>query len=65
LFGRLFAILEVSVKKLVAYSTLSQIGLGILVYGVGQYNLGFYHLIVHGIAKCLLFIQVGYLIHLR
>lgn len=64
LFGSLFAMLEVSIKKLVAYRTLSQIGLGILVYGVGQYRLGFYHLVAHGIAKCLLFIQVGYLIHL-
>jgi NADH:ubiquinone oxidoreductase subunit 5 (subunit L)/multisubunit Na+/H+ antiporter MnhA subunit len=63
LLGSLMALSEKSVKKLVAYRTLSQIGLGIMVYGLGQFYIGYYNLISHGFAKRLLFIQVGYLIH--
>lgn len=61
--GSLIAIFEISLKKLVAYRTLSQIGLGIIVFGLGNINLGILNLISHGIAKSLLFMQVGYLIH--
>jgi len=63
LLGSLMALSEKSVKKLVAYRTLSQMGLGIIVYGLGQFYIGYYNLISHGFAKRLLFIQVGYLIH--
>ena len=63
LLGSLMALSEKRVKKLVAYRTLSQIGLGIIVYGLGQFYIGYYNLITHGFAKSLLFIQVGYLIH--
>nr|QJQ35667.1 NADH dehydrogenase subunit 5 [Acrobeloides varius] len=61
--GSLMALSEKSVKKLVAYSTLSQMGLGMMVYGLGQFYMGYYNLITHGFAKSLLFMQVGYLIH--
>lgn len=63
LVGRLSALGEVRVKKLVAYRTLSQIGLGIITYGLGQFYVGYLNLVAHGFAKRLLFIQVGYLIH--
>jgi len=63
--GRLKAIVENNVKKLVAYSTISQIGLGIITYGLGNFTEGILNLISHGFAKRLLFIQVGYLIHLN
>jgi NADH:ubiquinone oxidoreductase subunit 5 (subunit L)/multisubunit Na+/H+ antiporter MnhA subunit len=63
LLGSLIALREKRVKKLVAYRTLSQMGLGIIVYGLGQFYIGYYNLITHGFAKSLLFIQVGYLIH--
>jgi NADH:ubiquinone oxidoreductase subunit 5 (subunit L)/multisubunit Na+/H+ antiporter MnhA subunit len=63
LLGSLIALSEKRVKKLVAYRTLSQIGLGIITYGLGQFYIGYYNLISHGFAKRLLFIQVGYLIH--
>jgi NAD(P)H-quinone oxidoreductase subunit 5 len=61
--GSLIALSEKRVKKLVAYRTLSQIGLGMIVYGLGQFYMGYYNLITHGFAKSLLFMQVGYLIH--
>lgn len=59
------AFTERSVKKIVAYSTISQIGLGVMVYGLGFFYLGYLNLIAHGLAKSLLFIQIGYLIHLN
>lgn len=65
IFGSLSAILEKSIKKVVAYSTLSQMGLACIVYGFGLFNFGFLNLISHGFAKSLLFIQVGYMIHLK
>lgn len=63
LFGSLIAIGEMRIKKIVAFSTLSQIGLGIITFGLGNINVGLFNLIIHGFAKSLLFIQVGYLIH--
>jgi len=63
LLGSLIALSEKRVKKLVAYRTLSQIGLAVLTIGLGAINLSIFHLISHGFFKSLLFIQVGYLIH--
>jgi len=57
------ALVEEDVKKVVALRTLSQIGLGAIVFGAGFFNLSFIHLISHGFFKSLLFIQIGYLIH--
>ena len=65
LLGSVFALIEYRVKKIIAYSTLSQIGLGVIVYGLGYFHLGYVNLIAHGFAKSLLFIQVGYLIHIN
>lgn len=61
--GRFLALTEYRVKKLVAYSTLSQMGLGMIVCGIGNFYGGYLNLIAHGFAKSLLFIQVGYVIH--
>lgn len=63
--GSLLALVETRIKKLVAYRTLSQMGLGTLMLGLGNLDAGIINLISHGLAKSLLFIQVGYLIHLR
>jgi NADH-ubiquinone oxidoreductase chain 5 len=62
-YGSVFALVENSVKRTVAYSTLSQMGLSIIVVGLGSHYVGLVSLISHGLAKSLLFIQVGYLIH--
>jgi len=61
--GSVLALVENSVKRTVAYSTLSQIGLGMMVVGLGSHYVGLIRLISHGLAKSLLFIQIGYLIH--
>jgi len=63
--GSLSAFFEMRVKRVVAYRTLSQMGLGVMVYGLGYFHYGLLNLISHGFAKRLLFMQVGYLIHMR
>lgn len=57
------ALVEFDVKKLVALSTLSQIGLRMATVGCGLPHLGILHLISHGFIKRLLFLQIGYLMH--
>jgi NADH-ubiquinone oxidoreductase chain 5 len=62
--GRLAGLVETRVKKLIAYSTMSQIGLRIMALGLGSAKVGYMLLIAHGFAKRLLFMQIGYLMHL-
>jgi NADH-ubiquinone oxidoreductase chain 5 len=63
--GKFLAMLEPRIKKVVAYKTLSHIGVVGLLLGGGYFILGWLHIIVHGLAKRLLFICVGYFIHIR
>ena len=53
------------IKKMVAFSTLSQLGLIAIILGAGAPLLTFYHLLLHAYFKALLFIVVGYVMHLR
>ena len=57
------AIFQNDLKKLVAYSTISQIGYLFCGCGVGCYNEVLLYLIIHAINKANLFIIVGYIIH--
>jgi NADH-ubiquinone oxidoreductase chain 5 len=50
-------------KKLVALSTLSQIGLMFISLGLGLFKLAFVHLVAHGLVKALLFLSAGTVIH--
>lgn len=59
----LAAILERDFKKVVAYSTLRQLGVMILALGLGRPFLSFFHLSCHAIFKALMFISVGGFIH--
>ena len=61
--ARLAACCEFDRKKVVAYSTLSQLGLMGVAISLNLPQLAFYHLITHAMFKALLFICVGYLIH--
>jgi len=54
---------EEDLKKVVALSTLSQIGISVAVFGLGAHTLSILHLISHGWFKSLLFLQVGFFIH--
>ena len=51
------------IKKIIAYSTLSNLGLMVCFIGMGNGDGGFVHLIVHACFKALLFIAAGLLIH--
>jgi len=61
----LAACFEVSIKKVVALSTLSQLGLMFVALGLGERSLGFLHLNLHAAFKALLFLAVGTLTHLN
>nr|AIZ58488.1 NADH dehydrogenase subunit 5 [Argas walkerae] len=57
------AMLEMDLKKIIALSTLSQIGLMMLVLSVGLSELSFFHLLTHAIFKAMLFLCAGVMIH--
>ena len=70
LFGRMTmliagvrACLEIDLKKIVALSTLSQLGVMMISLSVFQKNICFFHLVTHAIFKALLFMCVGVAIH--
>lgn len=50
-------------KKLIALSTLRQLGLMFIALGLGNYKLALYHLVAHGLVKALLFFSAGLVIH--
>lgn len=60
----LIALYENDLKKIIALSTLRQLGLIIITLRIGLPILSFYHLLTHAIFKSLLFIRVGVIIHL-
>lgn len=57
------AIVECDMKKIIALSTLSQLGVIIRSIGIALPDLAFFHLITHALFKALLFICAGLLIH--
>ena len=57
------AFIEVDLKKVVAFSTLSQLRIMIIRLRAGIVKVAFFHLIVHAVLKSTLFIGAGYLIH--
>lgn len=59
----IFAIYEYDLKKIIAFSTLSQLGLIIRILSMGFPKLAFFHLLTHAIFKALLFICAGVIIH--
>jgi NADH-ubiquinone oxidoreductase chain 5 len=56
-------ITQSDLKKVIAYSTCSQLGYMILVCGYGYYNISLFHLFNHGLFKALLFLSAGLVIH--
>lgn len=59
----LIANLEVDLKKIIALSTLRQLGVIMIILRIGLRIIAFYHLLVHAIFKSLLFICAGVIIH--
>lgn len=61
--ARLRALKEIDMKKIIALSTLSQLGVIIVAVGRGAHLVGFFHLLAHAFFKALLFIRAGSIIH--
>jgi NADH-quinone oxidoreductase subunit L len=59
----LIALVQVDIKRVIAYSTMSQIGYMFLGAGVGAYANGMFHLMTHAFFKALLFMTAGLAIH--
>jgi len=62
-FGAITAIFQNDIKKLVAYSTISQIGYLVCGCGFSCYEEVFIYLIMHALNKAFLFVLVGYIVH--
>lgn len=62
-FGSITAIFQQDIKKLVAYSTISQIGYLVCGCGFGCYEEVLLYLIIHAMNKAFLFVLVGYTVH--
>nr|YP_010155465.1 NADH dehydrogenase subunit 5 [Haemagogus spegazzinii]QQX45045.1 NADH dehydrogenase subunit 5 [Haemagogus spegazzinii] len=54
---------EFDLKKIIALSTLSQLGLMMSILSIGYYKLAFFHLLTHALFKALLFMCAGVIIH--
>nr|WRY71232.1 NADH dehydrogenase subunit 5 [Dermacentor reticulatus]WRY71258.1 NADH dehydrogenase subunit 5 [Dermacentor reticulatus] len=57
------AFLENDLKKIIAFSTLSQLSMMMVILSLGITNLAFFHLIMHAIFKSMLFLGAGFVIH--
>lgn len=55
---------QTDIKKVIAYSTCSQLGYLFMCCGTGSYIEGMFHLLMHAFFKALLFLTAGYIIHL-
>lgn len=62
-FGALVAMAQTDVKRLLAYSTMSQLGYMVLAIGIGSWVGALFHLITHAFFKSLLFLGAGSVIH--
>ncbi len=63
LLGAIIALTQTDIKKVLAYSTVSQLGYMFLGLGVGAYDGSFFHVITHAFFKALLFLGAGSVIH--
>jgi NADH-quinone oxidoreductase subunit L len=62
-FAATIAIVQRDIKKVLAYSTVSQLGYMFLGCGVGAYSAGVFHVITHAFFKALMFLGAGSVIH--
>lgn len=63
LISGIVAIFEYDLKKVIALSTLRQLGIIIFAISIGLYNIAFFHILAHALFKALLFLCAGALIH--
>ena len=63
IFAATIGIAQNDIKRVLAYSTVSQLGYMMLALGVGAYTAGMFHLLTHAFFKALLFLAAGSVIH--
>lgn len=63
LMAGLIALSQTDIKRVIAYSTMSQIGLMIYATGIGAYSAAMFHFAMHALFKALLFMAAGNVIH--
>jgi NADH-quinone oxidoreductase subunit L len=63
LMAGLIALVQTDIKRVIAYSTMSQIGYMFVAVGLGAYGAGMFHLMTHAFFKALLFMAAGVVIH--
>jgi NADH-quinone oxidoreductase subunit L len=63
ILGATIALKQNDIKKVLAYSTVSQLGYMFLALGVGAYSTGVFHVMTHAFFKALLFLAAGSVIH--
>jgi len=62
-FSSLIGLFQQDIKKVIAYSTMSQLGMMVIAVGLSSYNIALFHLINHAFYKGLLFLGAGSVIH--
>jgi len=63
LLGATMAVTQFNLKKVLAYSTISQIGLMVMACGLGAFSVGLFHLVTHAFFKAGLFLGAGAVLH--
>src|SRR5579863_549817 len=63
LFAATIGVCQTDIKKVLAYSTISQLGYMFMACGVGAFSMGIFHLMTHAFFKGLLFLAAGSVIH--
>ena len=63
MFAATIALVQTDIKRVLAYSTISQLGYMFVGVGVGAYAAGVFHLVTHAFFKALLFLGAGSVIH--
>ena len=63
IFAASIAIVQTDIKRIIAYSTCSQLGYMFFAAGMGAYNVAIFHLFTHAFFKALLFLGAGSVIH--
>ena len=62
-FSSLIGLFQQDIKKVIAYSTMSQLGMMVVAIGLSSYNVALFHLVNHAFYKGLLFLGAGAVIH--
>nr|QCS25174.1 NADH dehydrogenase subunit 5 [Arthothelium ruanum] len=62
-FSSLIGLFQQDIKKVIAYSTMSQLGMMVIAIGLSSYNVALFHLVNHAFYKALLFLGAGAVIH--